>query len=75
MSGILDKIFADKKVELDGVKRRLALPDIKIRISDKTHEIRNIEKALIISAKEHLQERVQPERILNYLQIQMNFLF
>ena len=46
MSDILDKIFTDKKVELDDVKRRLALPDVKTRISDKTYEIRNIKKAL-----------------------------
>ncbi len=46
MSNILDKIFSDKKVELDSVKRRLALSEVKTRMSDKGHEIRNIEKAI-----------------------------
>ncbi len=46
MSNILDKIFADKKVELDSVRRRLALADVKTRMADKSHKVRNIELAL-----------------------------
>ncbi len=46
MSNILDKIFADKKVELDSVRRRLALVDVKTRMADKSHKVRNIELAL-----------------------------
>ncbi len=46
MSNILDKIFADKKVELGSVKRQLALADVKTRMADKSHKVRNIEQAL-----------------------------
>ena len=46
MSNILDKIFADKKVELGSVKRQLALADVKTRMVDKSHKVRNIEQAL-----------------------------
>ena len=46
MSNVLDKIFADKKVELDSVRRRLALVDVKTRMADKSHKVRNIELAL-----------------------------
>ena len=60
MSGVLDKIFADKKVELDSVKRRFALPNVKIRISDKTHEIRNIEKALKTGKESHIIAEIKP---------------
>ena len=54
MSDILDKIFTDKKVELDSVKRRLALTDVKIRISDRSHEIRNFEKALQVGKESRI---------------------
>ena len=60
MSGILDKIFADKKVELDSVKRRLALPDVKTRISDKTYEIRNIKKVLQTRKESHIIAEIKP---------------
>ena len=60
MPGILDKIFADKKVELDSVKRRLALPDVKTRISDKTYEIRNIKKALQTRKESHIIAEIKP---------------
>ena len=46
MSNILDKIFADKKVELGSVKRQLALADVKTRMADKSHKVRNIEQVL-----------------------------
>ena len=42
MPDILDKIFCDKKIELDTVKRKLALPDVKMRIANNNHEIRDI---------------------------------
>ena len=37
MPDILDKIFYNKKVELDTVKRKLSLPDVKILIDNKTN--------------------------------------
>ena len=60
MSDILDKIFTDKKVELDEVKRKLSLPDVKTRISDKTHEIRSIEKALKVGKRSHIIAEIKP---------------
>lgn len=51
MTDILDKIFADKKEELAITKRHLALPDLKTRISDKSHNIRDINKVLKSSIK------------------------
>ena len=60
MSDILDKIFTDKKVELNDVKRRLALPDVKTRISDKTYEIRNIENALQGGKESHIIAEIKP---------------
>ena len=46
MPDILDKIFCDKKVELDTVKRKLALPDVKMRIANNNYEIRDIRMLL-----------------------------
>ena len=46
MTGILDKIFCDKKVELGTVKRKLALPDLKMRIANNKYEIRDIRMSL-----------------------------
>jgi len=60
MSDILDKIFADKKIELDNSIRRLPLPAVKSRISDKTHEIRSIKKALQTGKESHIIAEIKP---------------
>ena len=60
MSNILDKIFSDKKVELDSVKRRLALPDVKIRISNKSYEIRSIKNVLQAGKESHIIAEIKP---------------
>ena len=53
MPDILDKIFCDKKIELDTVKRKLALPDVKMRIANNNYEVRDI-RMLLESTKDHL---------------------
>ena len=54
MPNILDKIFADKKVELDSVKRKLALSDIKKRIQDRSYDIRSLQKSVRKEKKSHI---------------------
>ncbi|MBC8287195.1 MAG: indole-3-glycerol phosphate synthase TrpC [Nitrospinae bacterium] len=45
MSNILDKIFADKQKELAGTKRKLPLPELKVRMGDQA-PVRDVFKAL-----------------------------
>lgn len=54
MATILDKIFADKKEELDGTKRKAPLAQIKGRISEQ-QEVRKVRQAL---------EQSPPSRII-----------
>jgi len=46
MSDILDKIFFNKKVELDTAKRKLSLPDVKILIANNNYKIRDAKTSL-----------------------------
>ena len=60
MSNILDKIFKDKEEELDSTKRRLALSDVKTRISDKAYKIRDIRKALLSGRESRIITEIKP---------------
>ena len=60
MTGILDKIFCDKKVELGTVKRKLALPDLKMRIANNKYEIRDIRMSLESSKMSSIIAEIKP---------------
>ena len=60
MPNILDKIFLDKREELDTVKRRLPLPDVKVRISNKSYEIRDIRKSLRFGTRSRIIAEIKP---------------
>ena len=60
MSNILDKIFCDKKIELDTVKRKLALPDVKARITNNSYKIRDIRVFLESSKRSTIIAEIKP---------------
>jgi len=57
---ILDKIFSDKKEELDTVKRRLSFSDVKNRISNKNYDIRDFRKSLQLGARSSIIAEIKP---------------
>ena len=59
MSNILDKIFCDKKIELDTVKRKLALSDVKTRIANNNYKIRDIRAVLESSKRSTIIAEIQ----------------
>ena len=60
MPDILDKIFSDKKEELDKVKRKLSLSDVKNRIANKNYEIRDIKKSLQLAERSSIIAEIKP---------------
>ena len=60
MPDILDKIFCDKKIELDTVKRKLALPDVKMRIANNNYEIRDIRMLLESTTRSSIIAEIKP---------------
>ena len=60
MPDILDKIFSDKKEELDKVKRKLSLSDVKNRIANKNYEIRDIRKSLQLAERSSIIAEIKP---------------
>jgi len=60
MPDILDKIFCDKKVELDTVKRKLALPDVKMRIANNNYKIRDIRMLLKSTTRSSIFAEIKP---------------
>lgn len=60
MPDILDKIFFNKKIELDSVKRKLSLPDVKTRIANNNFEIRNIRRFLKLNAGSSIIAEIKP---------------
>jgi len=60
MSNILDKIFCDKKIELDTVKRKLALSDVKTRIANNNYKIRDIRVVLESSKRSTIIAEIKP---------------
>ena len=60
MPDILDKIFCDKKIELDTVKRKLALPDVKMRIANNNYEIRDIRMLLESTTRSSIFAEIKP---------------
>ena len=60
MPDILDKIFYDKKIELDTVKRKLALPDLKTLIANNNFEVRDIKGSLESSIGSSIIAEIKP---------------
>ena len=60
MSNILDKIFCDKKIELDTVKCKLSLPDVKTRIANNNYKIRDIREVLESSKRSTIIAEIKP---------------
>jgi len=60
MPDILDKIFYHKKIELDTVKRKLALPDVKMRIANNNYEIRDIRMLLASTTRSSIFAEIKP---------------
>ena len=60
MPDILDKIFSDKKEELDKVKRKLSLSDLKNRSANKNYEIRDIRKSLHLAVRSSIIAEIKP---------------
>ena len=56
----MNKIFCDKKVELGTVKRKLALPDLKMRIANNKYEIRDIRMSLESSEMSSIIAEIKP---------------
>ena len=60
MPNILDKIFFNKRVELDSAKRKLSLSDIKARIVNKNFIIRDVRKFLEVSSGSSIIAEIKP---------------